>query len=194
MARPGTTSPMNRAIDFIPLSMTELRNRPGEILERVALQAECFVIERHGHRKACLVPLSVFLPDVSPTRVIQEIVNLEQTGESPRTTVTTEKEIAFKVQYNSKDNSYQIMVVLPHGYPNVCPRVYADPIDSDAPHLFLDGALCIFGVMTSWNPGKHSASHAIKHARHWLNHYDVWRVTGQWPKPGMTDGAESKTL
>ena len=178
---------MNRAIDFTPLSMTELRNRPGEILDRVAMQGESFVIERHGHRKACLVPLSVFLPDVSPTRVIQEIQQLERTNESPRTTVTREREIAFKVQHDAKQNTYEITVVLPHGYPNVCPRVYADPIDSDAPHLFLDGALCIFGVMTSWNPAKHTVSLAIENARRWLKHYEIWKTHGEWPKPRTSD-------
>ena len=44
-------------LDFSLLSMTELRNRPGEILDRVADKGEAFIIERSGQRKACLVPL-----------------------------------------------------------------------------------------------------------------------------------------
>ena len=55
--------------DFELLSMTELRNRPGEILDRVADGGEAFIIERNGSRKACLVPLSVFFPDVPPARI-----------------------------------------------------------------------------------------------------------------------------
>ena len=44
-------------LDFGLLSMTELRNRPGEILDRVVDSGEAFIIERNGSRKACLVPL-----------------------------------------------------------------------------------------------------------------------------------------
>ena len=176
------------AIDFTPLSMTELRHRPGEILDRVATHGECFVIERHGRRRACLVPLSVFLPDISPARIADELEQLEQAGESPRTTVTPEREIAFRVRHGGEHNSYDIMVVLPHGYPNVCPRIYAEPIESDAPHRFSDGALCIFGVMISWNPGKHGVCLAIENAHRWLKHYEIWRVNGEWPKPEATGG------
>ena len=179
---------MNREIDFTPLSMTELRNHPGEILDRVAHNGECFAIERHGRRKACLVPLSVFLPDISPTRIAKEIEQLEQAGESPRTTVTPEREIALKVRHGGDHNSYDITVVLPHGYPNVCPRVYADPIEPGAPHRFSDGALCIFGVLASWNPGKHAVSLAIENAHLWLKHYEIWRMNSEWPKPEATDG------
>lgn len=180
---------MNTAIDFTPLTMTELRNRPGEILDRVAQHGECFAIERHGRRKACLVPLSVFLPDVSPTRVAEELEQLKQAGESPRATVTPEREIAFKVRHSGNQNSYDITVVLPHGYPNACPRVYADPIESGAPHCFPDGALCIFGVMASWNPGKKNmVCVAVENAHQWLKHYEIWRMNGEWPKPGATDG------
>ena len=64
--------------DFELLSMTELRNRPGEILDRVADAGEAFIIERNGSRKACLVPLSVFFPDVPPARIGEEIEELEK--------------------------------------------------------------------------------------------------------------------
>ena len=70
-------------LDFGLLSMTELRTRPGEILDRVADGGEAFIIERSGQRKACLVPLSVFLPDISPARIAAEIQEL--VGEWRRT-------------------------------------------------------------------------------------------------------------
>ena len=41
---PALAARMNMAIYFTPLSMTELRNRPGEILDRVAHHGECFAI------------------------------------------------------------------------------------------------------------------------------------------------------
>jgi len=173
-------------IDFTRLPMTELRNRPGEILDRVADGGESFVVERNGHQKACLVPLSVFLPDISPARIADELEELEKAGESSRTTVTPEREIAFKFRQADRD-PYDIMVVLPHGYPNVCPRVYAEPVASDAPHRFSDGALCIFGVTHSWNPGKHTAWVALSSARQWLTRYESWLKSRDWPTPETTD-------
>ena len=103
----------------------------------------------------------------------------------PHTIVTPEREIAFKLRYQTENGSYELTIVLPHGYPNVCPRVYADPVDLEAPHLFPDGTLCIFGVMTSWNPAKHTVNLAIEYARRWLSHYEIWQLTGDWPKPGI---------
>ncbi len=174
-------------IEFTPLSMTDFRTRPGEILDRVIDKSEAFVIERNGRQSACLVPLSLFLPDISPARIADELQELETAGESPRTTVTAGREIAFEFLHGADRDAYDITVVLPHGYPNACPRVYANPVDSSAPHRFSDGALCIFGVMSSWNPGKHTASLALNSARQWLKHYDMWRNTGEWPKPEVTD-------
>jgi len=179
VAGPGAGA-LTMAIDFTPLPMTELRNRPGEILDRVAHGGESFVIERNGHQKACLVPLSVFLPDISSARIAREIEELEQAGESSRTTVTPEREIAFIFRRHNEGDPYDITIVLPHRYPNVCPRVYVDPIDSAAPHRFADGALCIFGVMSSWNPGKHNARVALESARKWLRLYETWRMSGRW--------------
>lgn len=170
-------------IDFKPLTMTELRTRPGEILDRVADGGESFVIERNGQQKACLVPLSVFLPNISSARIADEIKEFEKAGESTRTTVTPEKEIAFKFRHGVDLDPYDITIILPHGYPNVCPRVYVHPVDPGAPHRYLDGALCIFGVMSSWNPGKHTAYVALNNARQWLKHYEIWRKNGEWPKP-----------
>jgi prevent-host-death family protein len=174
-------------IDFIPLPMTELRNRPGEILDRVADGGESFVIERNGRQKACLVPLAVFLPDISSARIAQELEQLEKSGESSRTTVTLDREIAFTFPRSAGRGDYDITIVLPHRYPNVCPRVYASPMDENAPHRFADGALCIFGVMSSWNPGKHTAAIALGNARQWLRHYDAWRENGSWPQTSAAD-------
>lgn len=174
-------------IDFTRLSMTELRTRPGEILDRVADNGESFVVERNGRQTACLVPLSVYLPDISPARIADELEELEKAGQPPTTTVTADREIAFKFRHRVDRDPYEITIVLPNGYPNACPRVYADNVDSGAPHRFSDGALCIFGVMTSWNPGKHTARVAVDFAHRWLRHYEVWRANGEWPKPEAND-------
>jgi hypothetical protein len=175
-------------LDFSLLSMTELRNGPGEILDRVAEKGEAFIIERSGHRKACLVPLSFFFPDISPTRIAAELKELEQQGEQHRTTITSERELAFRFRHNNaEDASRELTIVLPHGYPNRCPRVYAGDLGGEVPHRWADGALCLFGVMSAWNPGKHTVNSALKLARRWLEHYDAWRKSGQWPRTGYFD-------
>src|SRR5437667_10397706 len=103
MARCGDKTLMPQ--DFGLLSMTELRNRPGEILDRVADTGEAFIIERNGSRKACLVPLSVFFPDVSPTRIGNEIKELERHDEKPRTTITEARELAFRFPLKLADET-----------------------------------------------------------------------------------------
>ena len=167
--------------------MTELRNGPGEILDRVAEKGEAFIIERGGHRKACLVPLSLFFPDISTIRIADEIKELEGHGEEPVTTINEERELAFQFRHTVSDATIKITIVLPHGYPSRCPRVYAEPLNERVPHRWADGALCLFGVMSVWNPGKHTVQAALSLARQWLEHYDAWRRTGSWPKAGTAD-------
>jgi prevent-host-death family protein len=171
-------------LDFGLLSMTELRTHPGEILDRVADGGEAFIIERGGRRKACLVPLSVFFPDVAPARIADEISELVGHGEKPRATFTENHELAFRLPHQLADGAaINLEIVLPHGYPNTCPRVYASGITGNPPHRWADGALCLYGVLSGWNPGKHTVISALQLARAWLQHYESWRQTGQWPKP-----------
>jgi antitoxin (DNA-binding transcriptional repressor) of toxin-antitoxin stability system len=176
-------------LDFALLSMTELRTRPGEILDRVADGGEMFLIERGGRRRACLVPLSFFFPDVSPSRIAAEMNELTDQGEEPSTSISDSRELAFRFPHKLADgSSVEIEIVLPHGYPNTCPRVYAIPINDTPPHRWQDGALCLYGVMSGWNPGKHTASSTLTLARQWLRHYDAWRQSGLWPKQeGISD-------
>lgn len=177
-------------LDFGLLSMTELRTRPGEILDRVAVGGEAFIIERSGHRKACLVPLSVLLPDISPARIADEIQQLQGQDEDSSTGFTEEKELVFRFPSKLDDGTtIDLSIVLPHGYPHNCPRVYASAIGEGAPHRWADGALCLYGVMTGWNPGKHTVLSTLKLARQWLCNYDAWRQLGQWPEQeGLRDG------
>lgn len=169
-------------LDFGLLSMTELRTRPGEILDRVADRGEAFIIERSGERKACLVPLSVLLPDISPTRIAHEIQVLADQREKPSTSFTDEKELAFRFADTLEDGTpVSLSIVLPHGYPNNCPRVYCSAVAEGAPHRWADGALCLYGVMSGWNPGKHTVFSTLQLARRWLQHYESWRRSGQWP-------------
>jgi hypothetical protein len=171
-------------LDFTLLSMTELRTRPGEIFDRVADDGEAFIIEKGGKRKACLVPMSVFFPDVAPSRIAEEIEELDKHGEKTRMKITEKKELALHFDYELADRTkVEVTIVLPHGYPSACPRVYADPVSDVAPHRWNDGALCLYGVVSGWNPGRHTTFSTLKLAHQWLDRYDVWRAKGIWPKP-----------
>jgi hypothetical protein len=172
-------------IDFALLPMTELRNAPGEILDRVAEQGQAFVIERNGKQKACLVPMSVFFPDIAPARIADELDQLQRAGETPRVAFTDQRELSLSFSEASTDNSpITLNIVLPHGYPNACPRVFAEGVDGKAPHRWTDGALCLYGVMTSWNPGKHTVLKTLQLARQWVSHYKAWKQFGDWPSTG----------
>lgn len=169
-------------LEFELLSMTELRTRPGEILDRVADGAEAFIIERNGKRKACLVPLSFFFPDISPARIADEIQELEDHGQEVRTSITEARELEFRFPVQLPGGiPAEVKVVLPHGYPHSCPRVYASDVSEEAPHRWRDGALCLYGVMSAWNPGKHTVYSSLGLARKWLERYGAWYKTGQWP-------------
>lgn len=172
--------------NFRLLSMTELRTRPGEIFDRVADDGEAFIVEKGGRRKACLVPLSVFFPDVSPTRIANEIEELQAHGESARVEITPDRELALRFTCAlSNDSEVEVRIVLPHGYPSACPRVYAE-LDTErrVPHRWDDGALCLYGVLTGWNPGRHTTRTTLLLARQWLDRYAEWQRVGVWPATG----------
>ncbi len=186
----GTGQVLNSRIsgtqrEFKLLSMTELRSSPGEILDRVANGDEAFIIERNGQRKACLVPLSVFFPDISPARIAEEFDVLERHGEVARTSISGNRELVFSFRQEiAGHDALELTIVLPHGYPSRCPRVFVTPLEAGVPHRWADGALCLFGVMSLWNPGKHTVHSTLSLARRWLERYAVWLKTGQWPKVG----------
>jgi prevent-host-death family protein len=169
--------------------MTEFRNRPGEILDRVADEGETFIIERNGKRKACLVPISFFLPDISPSKIADELSELIHKGTNPRISFTKDHEIEFRFAYEFTDGkSVQLFIRLPHGYPNQCPRAYAKLPTKDVPHRWKDGALCLYGVTTAWNPGKHTVLSTLQLAHQWLRHYETWQNTGTWPREESLNG------
>jgi hypothetical protein len=165
-------------IDFKPLTMMELRSSPGEILDRVARDGEAFVVERSGQQMACLVPLSNFMPDIQRTRLNQELERLSERNELYRPTITDQNEI--ELRFASNDQLPEIVIRLPHGYPNACPVVFVRDLPDACPHRWQDGSLCIFGAMEIWNPGKHDVSHTLGLARRWLINYSAWKRNGKW--------------
>lgn len=168
-------------LKFEPLSMMELRSRPGEILDAVATGSRAFVIERNGQQKACLVPISHFLPDIPTQRIAEELEELGNNNEIYRVVFSDAKEIQLVFPNVVKDTEIDITVTLPHGYPVKSPLVRAEPIDDECPNRWHDGSLCIFGVMESWNPSEHNIVHVLSLSRRWLAHYASWQSTSAWP-------------
>lgn len=167
--------------DFKTLTMMKLRSSPGEILDRVHEDGEAFIIERNGRQKACLVPVWYFLPDIPKNKVNEELNELHKNGESPIVMVSNKKEVEMLFKETVERDELTLKIILPHGYPNVAPKIYVSPIITDTPHRWQDGALCIFGAMTNWNPGKHNVAFVLTLARKWLANYSEWRKKGVWP-------------
>ena len=172
-------------IEFKSLSMMALRSRPGEVLDEVSREGAAFLIERNGQQKACLVPISCFLPDIQTTRVTAELDRIIDSNEHYRITISDEREIQLLFREFSGETRVDVTVTLPHGYPSKAPIVSAEPIEDGCPHRWPDGTLCIYGAVAMWNPGKHDVMHAVALFRRWIQHYSVWRQTGKWPKEGM---------
>ena len=171
-------------IEFKLLPMMALRSRPGEVLDEVSREGAAFLIERNGQQKACLVPISYFLPDIQTSRVTAELDRLIDSNEHYRITISDEREIKILFREFSGKTELDVTVTLPHGYPNKAPVVSAVPIEEGCPHRWPDGTLCIYGALAVWNPGKHDVMHAVALFRRWIQHYSVWRQAGEWPQEG----------
>ena len=132
-------------IDFKTLPMMELRSSPGEVLDRVARDGEVFVVERNGQPKACLVPVSFLLPDVSPDRINEELTKLGEKKEEFKLTINDQKELEINFHEVVAGESLVMSIVLPHGYPDSAPRLYVAPVPAETPHQWPDGSLSSFG-------------------------------------------------
>lgn len=172
-------------IEFKPLPMMALRSRPGEVLDEVSRDGAAFLVERNGQQKACLVPISFFLPDIQTSRVTAELDKIIESNEHCKVSISEEKEILLLFREFSGETHLDVTVALPHGYPNIAPVVSASPIDEGCPHRWPNGTLCIYGAVAAWNPGKHDVIHTVALFRRWIQHYSVWRETGEWPSEGM---------
>jgi len=169
-------------IDFKTLAMMQLRNSPGEILDRVAKDGEVFVIERNGEPKACLVPVYFLLPDIPPDRIAREMERLDEKHDKYTLTITDKNELRIGFLETAAGENIVLSIVLPHGYPQAAPRVHADPLPPDTPNRWPDSSLSIFGDTIVWNGKRHDVVHALGLARQWLRRYAGWRRTGHWPE------------
>jgi prevent-host-death family protein len=171
-------------IDFKTLTMMDLRSTPGEVLDRVARDGDVFVIERNGQPKACLVPVSFLLPDIAPERIAQEHAKLKDKDEKYKLTINDQKELEISSLETAAGENIVLRVVLPHGYPNAAPRVYAEQLVPGTPQRWQDGSLALFGATATWNSKTHDVVHTLNLGRRWLRQYAKWRKSGQWPEGG----------
>jgi prevent-host-death family protein len=167
-------------IDFKTLSMMDLRSTPGEVLDRVARDGDVFVVERNGQPKACLVPVSFLLPDIPPERITQELTKLREKSDDYNFTINDNKELEISCKETAAGENVVLTVVMPHGYPNSAPRVYAENVIADTPGRWPDGSLAIFGATAKWNSKTHDLIHALNLGRVWLRQYAKWRKSGEW--------------
>jgi hypothetical protein len=180
-------------IDFKTLSMMALRSSPGDVLDRVSRDGEVFVIERNGQPKACLVPVSFLLPDVSPDRITHELNLLNEKKEPYKLTINENQELEISCHETAAGDNILITMVLPHGYPDSAPRIYALGIPSNTPKRWQDGSLSIFGATANWNAKSNDVRYALSMTRAWLKEYTKWRKTGAWPNGGQ-DNAEGQDI
>jgi len=174
-------------LDFKTLTMMKLRSSPGAVLDKVYKEGKVFIIERSGRSEACLVPIWFFLPDIPKDKIHKinkELDRLHQKGENSLLKFSDKNELEILFKEAGDEYEITLKIVLPHGYPNNAPKIFASPIINDAPHRWKDGSLCIFGVMANWNPGKHNIAFVLNLAKKWLSNYSEWQKKGRWPNQG----------
>jgi len=101
-----------RPLEFTSLPMMKLRSSAGEVLDRVSRDGESFVIHRSGQQLACLVPVSMFLPDVDNKRLRKDLKNFKSLEIDYSMTITPDKEICFKLT----QDDFLVSILMPHGY------------------------------------------------------------------------------
>ena len=99
-------------IEFKSLPMMALRSRPGEVLDEVARDGAAFLVERNGQQKACLVPISYFLPDIQTSRVTAELDKIIDSNEHYRITISDQREIQLVFREFSGETQVDVTVTL----------------------------------------------------------------------------------
>jgi hypothetical protein len=112
---------------------------------------------------------------------MQELTKLDEKNEQYKLTINEKMELEINCGGAAAGDNVVLTIVLPHGYPDSAPRIYALQVPQDTPKLWPDGSLSIFGSTASWNSKSHDVLHALKLGRDWLRQYAKWRKTGQWP-------------
>ena len=75
--------------------------------------------------------------------------------------------------------NYEISVTVPARYPYEAPvlRVERPALRTGAPHLYLNGSLCVY--RQSWDPMRGTVASVVPLIAAWLTAYEHWRQTGE---------------
>jgi ubiquitin-protein ligase len=76
-------------------------------------------------------------------------------------------------------NVYPVRIELPSDYPHSIPSIFAVGWNSDCPHVYRAGNLCIMRP-DQWR-SFYSLAFVVAKVAIWLNKFDVYRTRGYWP-------------
>lgn len=116
-------------------------------------------------------------------RVRREIAQAKESFYYVETQPTSDGQLSvLSAMQTALNRTYTLAVQFPEAYPNVMPHVYVrkPALRADAPHRYKAGNICYLHA-TFWNPGQHNLTLVLARAAKWLNKYDVWLGTGEWP-------------
>ena len=119
--------------------------------------------------------------DVS--RIRQEIANAKQQFEYVECHYDTQGNPYVMVALQtSASRIYTLSVSFPDNYPYSLPSVYVrkPTLKRGTGHMFSEDKIC-YQHSSTWNPGRHDLSHVIARSAKWLNKYEVWLKTNNWP-------------
>ena len=89
-----------------------------------------------------------------------------------------------ELQPNPSSESYRLRVSYGlQGPPRVC--VLSPPLEDHAPHRYpSDGSLCLYWPREwRWRDHESVSFTIVGWAALWLEHYEIWQVTGEWLGP-----------
>lgn len=96
---------------------------------------------------------------------------------------TSEGGVCVKAGLQTAAARVYVVTITFQGYPNEMPKVYVTkPALTGSPHRYPDNQIC-FMHPNVWNPGRHDLKHVLFQVAVWLNKYDVYQQTGNWPGP-----------
>ena len=117
------------------------------------------------------------------SRIRQEIAKAKQQFEYVECHFDAQGNPYVKVVLQtSASRIYILSIFFPDNYPYALPSVYVKKptLKRGAPHMFSEDKIC-YQHFSTWNPGRHDLSHVIARSVKWLNKYEVWLITNNWP-------------
>lgn len=95
---------------------------------------------------------------------------------------TSDGNVYVKAALQAAQQLYVVSISFSSIYPNDMPKVYIEKpkITTKPSHFYESGNICYLHPKM-WNPGVHDLLFVIARTTKWLNKYEVWKSTGNWP-------------